>query len=119
MSKEIIKFKCHWCEEILKNGEIYSLECKNCDSCKIKFDRSGKVVSFIFDVIENGKIYQLDKPLSSRYAPKNIRQQVNLYIKKNGYNLILFQAEANLEFKDGIPQVQKMFNKLKIYNTFS
>lgn len=118
--KDHVKFKCHWCGEILKNGLSFTLECDNCHFCSIKFDRAGEPVSYIFNIIENGKEYRIEKPfLSSIWTNKEIKRLVMLTIKKHGYYEILFKAKVKLEFEDGVPQVSKMLNKFKIYNTFS
>ncbi len=102
-------YKCHWCELPLKPGINSTLEC-SCGHCSISFHSNGNVSSYKFHIFEDNKNYLIES-----YHGKDIR----LY-QKNKYNVVrLLDIESNLEFENGIPQVYKLFNKMKNLLLFS
>lgn len=105
------KYKCHWCNEDLQNGISYSLECKKCKFCCMSFDKYGHIDKYIFRLFENGKDYQI-------YQNTYGKAHICIRDKYGNYFQPLMNADMKLEFKDGIPQVYKMFEKFMTYLTF-
>lgn len=107
-----MKYKCHYCGEILSNGYHYSLECFNCENCKIAFDKNGEITFYHFKFFEDGKDYVMSKLKGSSrvYLIDNTR-----FLKRK----YLIDVISQLQIEDGMPQVYKLFEKLKKYILFS
>lgn len=111
-----MSIKCHWCGKPLSNGTRYSLECNFDECCKLSFDKEGKVSSFEVAFVIERKEYKM----------RGGKFGVDLSIKgKRGYFYpVYFLSDKQapgviLEVTEEMPQVEKLFNKLRTYLVFS
>lgn len=98
--KKII-YACHYCGKSLIAGERYTLEC-SCRLCNLSFDKAGNLVSYKCDIYEDGKLITVTKHKFDRYT----------YFQGRGINLIN-NLDIPLTFENGVPQVEKMYHKMK------
>lgn len=111
-----MKIKCHWCGQPLSNGFRYSLECTFDECCKLSFNKEGLVSAFEVCFIGDRKEYKI----------RGGKFGIDLSVKgKRGYFYpVYFLSEKQipgviLDITEGLPQVEKLFNKLKTYVIFS
>jgi hypothetical protein len=113
-----MKIKCHWCGEPLKNGANYSLECE-CGSCSISFNRKGIPTAYLFKLFEQGKDYCIYKSSYSKETCLAIANGKILFENKPWSLKNLIMVQTDLQFENGMPQVYRLFEKLKTYIVFS
>ncbi len=111
-----MSIKCHWCGQSLSNGFKYSLECAFDECCKLSFNKEGFVSAFEVLFIGDRKEYKI----------RGGKFGIDLSVKgKRGYFYpVYFLSDKQmpsviLEIVEGVPQVEKLFNKLKTYVVFS
>lgn len=102
--------KCHWCGKQFEKAIYY--ECHNTHG-EYWVDEQGKISSYIF-------FYFSDDDIGSiRYKiHKDSQDQITLFIrnmeKKDGYKKVLgIPNGPPMEVKDNIPQIQRMYERLK------
>jgi Zn-finger nucleic acid-binding protein len=105
---EPVKYKCHWCEFELKSGQRYTLECANCGYCGISFNAAGDLTHYILFVRDERQQYTLCK--------RKYSDTIDLF-DRQGYRI--FSLKASIQFTDGMPQADKMFEKMKTLLLFS
>lgn len=118
-----MRYKCHYCSELLKPGIYYTLEC-DCGNCNLGFERSGKVDHFKITFFEKGKdIFLMKDKYDSKITygfkhPFNKidnRPFLSAYIDK-----VVMQVDVNLQFdEENVPQVYTLWEKLNKLKAFS
>lgn len=120
-----MRYKCHYCSELLKPGINYTLECE-CGNCNLGFDRTGKVDQFKVTFFEKGKDIFLLKD-RNQFNSKIVYGFKHPYIKpdnNSGINpytdKVVMQVDVDLQFdKENVPQVYTLWEKLDKLKAFS
>jgi hypothetical protein len=98
---------CHFCGKDLVPGERYTLEC-SCGSCHLSFDRVGELISYKCDIYEDGKLITISR---HKFDKSPYCQGRGLYWNSG--------IDVPLIFEDGMPQVEKLYHKMKKLVIFS
>ena len=104
---EKVTYSCHYCGRSLVPGERYTLEC-SCRSCHLSFDRTGNLTSYKCDIYEDGKLITVSRYRYDRYT----------HFNGKGINLTS-NLDIPLTFENGMPQVEKLYHKVKKLVIFS
>lgn len=114
-----MRYKCHYCSELLKPGVDYTLECE-CGNCNLGFDKSGKVDRFQLTFFEKGKDIFLIKVIGNNKISYGFNK--HSYMRKIlilDYQFVM-QVDVDLQFdKENVPQVYSLWEKLDKLKAFS
>jgi len=118
-----MRYKCHYCSELLKPGVYYTLECE-CGNCNLGFDKSGKIDHFKVTFFEKGKdIFLIKEKYDGKivygfkhpYAKPDNNPFSNPYLDK-----VVLQANVDLQFdEENAPKVYTLWEKLDKLKAFS
>lgn len=118
-----MRYKCHYCSELLKPGANYTLEC-DCGNCNLGFDKFGKVNEFIVTFFEKGKDVFLFK---EKFNSKIVYGYKHPYTKSSNIRLVIpyfdkniMEVESELKFdEENVPKVYALWEKLDKLKAFS
>ena len=121
-----MKYFCNFCGEQLRPGYSYTVECE-CKNCYLFFSKDG-LVGYRFYFFEDGVDWCILKKPSEKDTflfnrPNGTSWKVGkAHPEYDNYGLIdkpLISGKFNLIFDNGVPQVYKLFEKMKNLIVFS